>query len=93
MARVLTHHRAAMLFVVSWALLLRPAARGDDPASTAQWEQAASFHSATACEAVRAEIIEAARRPLGDPWMLLERSEVAPVDQTISPPDSRCVPR
>jgi len=59
----------------------------------ARWQQAGSFDSANECEAVRAELIEAARRPFGDPWMIPDVRDTAQVGQKISLADARCLPR
>jgi hypothetical protein len=59
----------------------------------AQWQHAGSFASAKECEAVRAELIDAARRPLGDPWMIPDLSGPVQVEQKISWADARCLLR
>jgi hypothetical protein len=75
---------------MGWALLLPPWGENGSQAPIAQWQHAGSFGSARECEAVRAELIDAARRPLGDPWMIPDMGDTGPVEQKNSWADSRC---
>jgi len=78
---------------MGWALLLPRWEENGSQAPMAQWQHAGSFASAKECEAVRAELVDAARRPLGDPWMIPDLSDPVQVEQKISWADSRCLPR
>jgi hypothetical protein len=77
---------------MGWVLLLPPAGGKGSPAPLERWQHVGSFDSAAECEAARVELIEAARRPLGDPWTIPEPGDPVPARPTTSWPDSRCVP-
>jgi hypothetical protein len=89
----LTRHQTGIVLVVGWALLLPPWGGDGFQAPMGRWQHAGSFHSAKECEAVRAELIDAARRPLGDPWMVPDLGDATQVEQKISWVDTRCVQR
>jgi hypothetical protein len=88
----MTRHQTAILLAIGWALLLPQWEESGSQTPTARWQHAGSFDSAEECEAVRAELIDAARRPFGDPWMIPDLGDRAQVEQKISWADSRCRP-
>ena len=85
--------RATVVLAIGWVLVLPSLDEHGSRAPVARWQHAGSFDSQNECEAVRAELIEAARRPLGDPWMVPDVRDAAQVEQKISLADSRCLPR
>ncbi len=85
-------HQTGILLTIGWALLLPPPEGNGSQTPVAQGEHAGSFDSAKECEAVRAELIDAARRPLGDPWMITDLGDTAQIHPKISWAGSRCVP-
>jgi hypothetical protein len=82
-----------MLLAWGWLLLLPPAAQNDAQAPLSRWERVGSFGSARECEAVKAELVEAARRSFGDPWMIPDLGDTTQVDRKRSWAESRCVER
>ena len=85
--------KARGLVVVGWALLLPPWGADGRRAPLTQWHDAGSFRSAAECDGVRAELIDAARRPVGDPWMIPDGVDAAtPATQAPAWGDSQCVP-
>jgi hypothetical protein len=89
----MTRRQTGLLLALSWALLLPPWETNGSRAPLTRWQHAGSFDSAKECEAARAELIAAARRPPGDPWMVPDPDGPVPVEPKISWADSRCLPR
>ena len=87
----MTRHRTTVFLAMCWALVVPPSGENGPRAPTVRWQQVGVFKSAKECEAVRAELIAAARRPFGDPWMVPEWSD-REFDQKISWADSHCLP-
>ena len=79
-----------IVLAMGWVLLMPPLGERGPQAPPTQWEHAGSFNSAEECEAARAELIDAARRPLGDPWMIPNLTVTSPRAQKVSWADSRC---
>src|SRR5262245_38271473 len=83
-------HRKRIAPVVGWVLLLPPSAEKGPQAPIAQWQHAGSFNSAKECEGVRAELIDASRRPFGAPWMIPNPDDTLSRPPKVSWADSRC---
>jgi hypothetical protein len=81
-----------LLLVIGWVLLLPPPGRNGALVPEARWEHAGSFRSLAECEAIRADLIAAAHRPLGDPWMIPDLGDPARIARVTVWDDSRCVP-
>jgi hypothetical protein len=82
-----------LLLVIGWALLLPPPGTNSARVPEARWEYAGSFQSRAECEAIQAELIAAAHRPLGDPWMIPDLGDAVRIARATVWDDSRCVPR
>jgi hypothetical protein len=52
-----------------------------------------SFQSLAECEVIRADLIAAAHRPFGDPWMVPDQGDPVRIAQATVWGASRCVPR
>ena len=78
---------------MGWVLLLPPWEDHGAQAPLARWQHIASFSSAGECEAVRDDLIHAARRPLRDPWAIPGLHRAGRVESKVWWTDSRCVPR
>ena len=85
--------KKAILVAMGWALLLPLWEEKSPQGPAARWRHVGSFDSVKECEAVRAELIDAARRPFGDPWMISEVGDTSQVEQKIAWVDSRCLRR
>lgn len=87
------HRQTAILGAMGWALVL-PLWEANSPQGPgARWQHVSSFDSAKECEAVRAELIDAAHRPFGDPWMISDLGDTSQVEEKVAWADSRCLRR
>jgi len=89
---MMTPHRMGLLLAIGWVLLLPPAGKDGARVPEARWEHAGSFQSLADCEAIRVDLIAAAHRPFGDPWMIPDLGDAVPIARTTVWDDSRCVP-
>jgi hypothetical protein len=87
----MARHQIGILLAMGWALLLPQSMEHGAQPPVASWARAGSFRAASECEAVRAALIDAARTPFGDPWMIPDLGDQTQRDRTISWADSRCV--
>ena len=85
----MTRHPAMILLAMYWVLVV-PSSGENSAQAPIQWQRVGLFNSAKGCEAVRGELIAAARRPFGDPWMV--PSDTVPIEQQTSWADSLCLP-
>jgi hypothetical protein len=86
----MTRHQATIFLAMCWAPVVTPSGENGPQALIVQSQQVGLFKSAKECEAVRAELIAAARRPFGDPWMV--PSDTVAVEQEVAWADSHCLP-
>ena len=90
----MTPHRMGLLLLgIGWVLLLPPPGKDGARVPEARWEQAGSFQSPAECEAVRADLIAAAHRPVGDPWTVPDLGDAVRIARETQWDNSRCVPR
>jgi hypothetical protein len=81
-----------LILAIGWVLLLPPPGKNGTRAPEARWEHAGAFQSLAECEVTRVDLIAAAHRPLGDPWMIPDLGDAVPSARETAWDDSRCVP-